>query len=64
MTTMKNPVLRNKLNQVDSNPAGNIMEEISQQEMIEVAAGGSLSSFLGNKGKYCTLTVECMPSCN
>ncbi|MGH1140380.1 lichenicidin alpha family lanthipeptide, partial [Bacillus pacificus] len=23
-----------------------------------------LSSWLGNKGGYCTLTKECMPSCN
>ncbi|MDA1764037.1 lichenicidin alpha family lanthipeptide, partial [Bacillus cereus] len=22
------------------------------------------SSWLGNKGGYCTLTKECMPSCN
>ncbi|MGE1016300.1 lichenicidin alpha family lanthipeptide, partial [Bacillus wiedmannii] len=23
-----------------------------------------LSSWLGNNGGYCTLTKECMPSCN
>ncbi|WP_083413135.1 lichenicidin alpha family lanthipeptide [Bacillus massilinigeriensis] len=37
--------------------------ELEQFESVNVAGGG-LSSLLGNDGKFCTLTVECMPSCN
>lgn len=71
---MKNPVLCYKLGQSSGNPAGNVLEEVAQQEMN--AVGGSLvaqgirswwndfSDRLGNKGRFCTLTVECMPSCN
>lgn len=70
---MKNPVLRHKLGQVEENPAGNVLEEVAQQELS--AAGSAavtgikswwngISEALGNKGRYCTLTVECMPMCN
>lgn len=39
------------------------LKELNQFEDLNVSGGG-LSSWLGNKGKFCTLTVECMPSCN
>lgn len=40
------------------------LKEVEQFEDVNVFGGWSLSSYLGNKGSYCTLTVECMPSCN
>jgi hypothetical protein len=61
---MKNPVLQNKLGQVVSYPSGNVLEEVAQQDMNAVGGLFGLSEFLGNKGRFCTLTVECMPSCN
>ncbi|AST06331.1 lichenicidin alpha family lanthipeptide [Anoxybacillus sp. ST70] len=39
------------------------LKELEQFEDVNVSGAG-LSSFLGNKGRFCTLTVECMPSCN
>jgi len=64
---LKNPVLQNKLDAEVSSPSGNVMEEIIDQDASggrEAASDFDLSSYLGNKGAYCTLTVECMPSCN
>jgi len=61
---LKNPILRNSLNTELDNPAGNILQEIEEIDMHDVSGGTFISCFLGNKGKYCTLTVECMPSCN
>ncbi|AST06329.1 lichenicidin alpha family lanthipeptide [Anoxybacillus sp. ST70] len=39
------------------------MKELEQIEDVNVS-GADLFSFLGNKGRFCTLTVECMPPCN
>ncbi|PDP85830.1 lantibiotic lacticin [Glycomyces fuscus] len=45
--------------------------EINEQEFDDPTVGGSgevgaatISSWLGNDGKLCTATVECMPTCN
>ncbi|MBY8914203.1 plantaricin C family lantibiotic [Bacillus sp. YC2] len=63
--TWKNPALR--MNSQVVNPAGDLMEELSDNEM-EMLAGGcawyDISCKLGNKGAWCTLTVECQSSCN
>ena len=45
------------------------LEEIEDQHLIASGAGdgvrpAGLSTWLGNKGRFCTVTVECMPSCN
>ncbi|MDK7400418.1 plantaricin C family lantibiotic [Bacillus pacificus] len=63
----KNPVLRSKNENAPSHPAG----EVDSKEIKELFGAGEgdvtpegLSSWLGNKGGYCTLTKECMPSCN
>lgn len=61
---LKNPILRNITNAGINNPAGNILEEIAEIDMHDVSGGTFISCFLGNKGRFCTLTVECMPSCN
>ncbi|WP_117149575.1 lichenicidin alpha family lanthipeptide [Paraliobacillus zengyii] len=39
------------------------LRELDQFENVNVSGGG-LSSWLGNDGRFCTLSVECMPSCN
>lgn len=48
-----------------------LLEEIQEQEFDAVGARlacstntFSLSDYLGNKGGWCTLTVECQPNCN
>ncbi|MFB3176127.1 lichenicidin alpha family lanthipeptide [Staphylococcus pseudintermedius] len=38
------------------------LNEVESFENSNVSGAG-LSAFLGNKGKYCTVTVECMPTC-
>lgn len=45
------------------------LEKIDSEEVIEeINAAGcpwwNLSCHLGNLGSYCTLSLECMPSCN
>lgn len=45
------------------------LEKIDSEEVIEeINAAGcpwwNLSCHLGNLGSYCTLSVECMPSCH
>lgn len=39
------------------------LNEVEDFENVNVSGAG-LSSRLGNDGKYCTVTVECMPTCN
>lgn len=51
------------VNEIKENPAGDVVEELEGQD-LNVAGGASLSKSLGNKGKYCTLTKECMAFCN
>ncbi|BAB04173.1 plantaricin C family lantibiotic [Halalkalibacterium halodurans] len=52
----------------NSNPAGDIFQELEDQDILAGVNGAcawyNISCRLGNKGAYCTLTVECMPSCN
>jgi hypothetical protein len=50
-----------------NHPAG----EVDSKEIQSLFGAGEgdvtpegLSSWLGNNGGYCTLTKECMPSCN
>ena len=57
------------------NPCGNVLEEISEQDM-DLQVGGTLptvtvslcgfvvSKPFGNKGRFCTLTKECQACCN
>lgn len=44
------------------------LTEIADQAATQSGAGGAqplgLSTILGNQGEYCTLTDECMPTCN
>lgn len=62
---MKDPVYKHKFNLGTDNSAGNVLEEVAQQDMHTLTGGAAcgLSEWLGNKGRFCTLTVECMPSC-
>lgn len=40
-----------------------LVEEIDEQELEAALAGAGVSSWLGNRGRYCTLSVECMWVC-
>lgn len=72
---LKNPVLRNKMAMDVSNPAGNVLEEIADQDMsLQVGGTLTLSSLvctsitlfskpIGNGGHVCTLTKECQVMC-
>lgn len=61
---LKDPVLKVKAQQPVNNPSGDAADELEEQDMNTVTgAGGGFSAFLGNKGKYCTITKECMPIC-
>lgn len=71
---LKNPVLRNKAAMDMVDPSGSALEEINDA----VVTGGistwdivvstvvcvGASAVLGNKGKLCTATVECMNNCS
>ncbi|ANC22990.1 MULTISPECIES: plantaricin C family lantibiotic [Bacillus cereus group] len=63
----KNPVLQNKYSMAEKHPAGNLLEEINEQEMNNVNGGYNLSAAIahaaglkGNYGKMCTYSAECM----
>ena len=72
---LKNPILRNREDYKIVNPVGDTLEEIAEQDM-SVQVGGTLPTLtvslcgiiaskpLGNNGKLCTITKECMASCN
>lgn len=38
--------------------------ELDAQILTDRSLQMGISNALGNEGKHCTLTVECMPSCN
>ena len=44
-----------------------LIDELSEQDMAGVTAAGAigfgLSRWLGNKGRFCTLTKECQQIC-
>lgn len=61
---LTNPVLRGKDNVGFNNPAGNVMKEVLDQEVKDNVAGGYDSDGLGNQGKHCSVTVECITLCN
>lgn len=45
------------------------LEKVDVEEVVdEINAAGcpwwNVSCHLGNRGRHCTITVECMPNCN
>ncbi|WP_280771571.1 plantaricin C family lantibiotic [Salipaludibacillus daqingensis] len=63
----KNPENRAVENVQVANPAGDVMDELSDQESDMVVGGCrwyNISCRLGNDGRFCTLTVECQRNCN
>ncbi|MBD1372086.1 plantaricin C family lantibiotic [Hazenella sp. IB182357] len=66
----KDPVYRAKSEELAPNhPAGEGLKELSDEKLANTSGAGdvdpnTLSGWLGNDGKVCTLTKECMPSCN
>ncbi len=62
----KNPVARLNSEVSMLSPVGDLMEELSDDEMQMLAgacAWYNISCHLGNQGKICTVTVECIRSC-
>ena len=54
----------NKFENENVKACGTAEDEIKEQDMSQDVAGGYDSDALGNKGKYCSLTLECMHICN
>ena len=65
---IKDPVLKAKIKNIQANPSGDAIAELTEQDLNALAGAGvtaaGLSSYLGNKGKYCTITKECQNNCN
>ena len=64
---LKDPVLRSKIENIIENPSGDAIAELDEQDLNTLAGAGILaavSNYLGNKGRFCTLTKECQSSCN
>ncbi|KAA0806317.1 hypothetical protein COA05_30890 [Bacillus thuringiensis] len=66
---LKNPVLQNKYSMKEKNPAGDLLQEVNEQEMQEVngGLGGAESRAIAkrmglgdNYGTMCTVSAECM----
>ncbi|GKX68941.1 plantaricin C family lantibiotic [Inconstantimicrobium mannanitabidum] len=63
---LKDPVLKAKVQNLIDNPSGDALAELTEQDMNTLAAAGwydDLSNWLGNKGKFCTLSKECHVGC-
>ncbi|MDQ0861133.1 plantaricin C family lantibiotic [Bacillus sp. V2I10] len=62
----KDPMSRNHTNL--NHPAGDVLVELEDQDLLAGVNGGcawwNVSCHLGNDGRACSLTVECMPTCN
>ncbi|PRR83233.1 plantaricin C family lantibiotic [Clostridium vincentii] len=59
---IKDPVLREKIKNIEEDPSGDAIAELTEQDLNSLAGTGYLSYlsvYLGNKGAYCTLTLEC-----
>ncbi|MDA7025116.1 plantaricin C family lantibiotic [Bacillus sp. CLL-7-23] len=72
MGFLKDPILRNKENTNNVNPAGDVFEEIREQDVVGAISWGTLlttlsclaaSVMIGDKGQVCTGTVECQNNC-
>lgn len=64
---LKDPVLKVKLQNYMANPSGDALKELTEQDINTLVGAGwynDFSNWLGNKGAHCTVTKECMPSCN
>ena len=64
---IKDPVLREKVQTIMSNPSGDVSVELTEQDMEALAGAGWYADFsasLGNQGRFCTLTKECQNCCN
>lgn len=64
---LKDPVLRAKIENIIENPSGDAIAELDEQDLNTLAGAGILaavSNYLGNKGRFCTLTKECQSNCN
>jgi hypothetical protein len=64
----KNAIIQNKYSMTKKNPAGNLFEEISEQDMSLVAGGtndwasktaADIMGLGNNYGRICTISAEC-----
>lgn len=65
---LKNPIIQNKYSMKEKNPAGNLFEEISEQDMSLVTGGtndwvskqvADIAGLGNNYGRVCTVSAEC-----
>ena len=54
----------NKFENENVKACGTAEDEIKDQDMGKDVAGGYDSNALGNSGKACSVTLECMHVCN
>lgn len=63
----KNPLGLNLTKGRFKNPAGDLLEELTETEMELLSGGGcpwwNVSCHMGNDGKICTYTYECVNNC-
>ena len=50
--------------EIKNNPAGNLLEEINEQDFSLNVSGGYDSEGLGTRGGHCSMTRECQRICN
>lgn len=65
----KDPVYRELTNQKANNPAGDSLQELDSSQFLNLAGAGEATTYgwskdIGNQGKICTWTVECVKFCN
>lgn len=64
---IEDPKLREKFGAFIDNPNGDTLKEVMDMDVAGAGAEGrlfGLSAYLGNKGRFCTLTKECQANCN
>lgn len=66
LSMIKDPVLRAKVGAIMNDESGSVAIELTEQDMEALAGAGwlNISARLGNKGRFCTITKECMACCN
>ena len=64
----KDPIYREVTKQSTNNPAGDSLQELDNSQLLNLAGGAATqygySKDIGNEGKICTWSKECVNFCN